>query len=244
MHITNGIVLALFGGLFPAILWLWLWLREDNIHPEPRKRILLAFLYGMLVIPFAFLIQVLINDFILHNQSIHTVLKASPGVAFNAIILWALSEEFVKYIAAYYAALQFKVTDEPIDVMIYLITAALGFAALENTFYILTPIMNGDTLSAFITGNQRFIGSTLLHVASSATLGAFVAFSFFKLKGLRKEYLIAGFVCATTLHALFNLIIIMNEEAAFYAFLGVWIIIILIILLFERVKQIHLNKMQ
>ena len=38
---------AAIGGMLPALFWLWFWLQEDKLHPEPRSRIMLAFLGGM-----------------------------------------------------------------------------------------------------------------------------------------------------------------------------------------------------
>jgi len=39
---------AFVGGLLPALLWLWFWLRED-LHPEPRRILLLTFTAGMVM---------------------------------------------------------------------------------------------------------------------------------------------------------------------------------------------------
>ena len=36
--------LALTFGILPALLWLWFWLHEDRLHPEPRKTIMFMFL--------------------------------------------------------------------------------------------------------------------------------------------------------------------------------------------------------
>ena len=45
------ILFALLGGVLPALLWLWFWLKEDKKRPEPRGLILLAFIAGMLTVP-------------------------------------------------------------------------------------------------------------------------------------------------------------------------------------------------
>ena len=37
------LILAVVAGFFPALAWLWFWLREDSEHPEPRRLIALAF---------------------------------------------------------------------------------------------------------------------------------------------------------------------------------------------------------
>ena len=63
-----------------------------------------------------------------------------------------------------------------------MITAALGFASLENTLFIIKTFSDGGILSGVDIGNMRFIGATLLHTASSAIVGAFMAFSLRKNK--------------------------------------------------------------
>ena len=70
---------------------------------------------------------------------------------------------------------------EPIDAMIYCIVVALGFAALENTFFIMDPLLNGEVTKGLLTGNMRFIGSTLVHIVSSASIG-FAALGLLKMK--------------------------------------------------------------
>jgi len=46
------------------------------------------------------------------------------------------------------------------------------------------------------------------------------------------------------LHSAFNLFIINNAESTFTAFSIVWIIIIIIILIFERVKRIYVERIK
>ena len=88
--------------------------------------------------------------------------------------------------AAYLAALRFRVFDEPLDGVIYLVTAALGFSALENVFFLITPAQGGDLLRTIVTGDLRFIGASLLHTLASATIGVSLALSFYKGVGVRR----------------------------------------------------------
>ena len=51
--------------------------------------------------------------------------------------LWAaLVEEVVKFMAIRFMILNDPEFDEPVDAMIYMITASLGFAAIENILFI------------------------------------------------------------------------------------------------------------
>ena len=57
--------------------------------------------------------------------------------------MWVIIEEVLKYSAALMVVLWHKAVDEPIDVIIYMITIALGFSALENALFIFNPLRDG-----------------------------------------------------------------------------------------------------
>jgi len=122
-----------------------------------------------------------------------------------------------------------------------MITAALGFAAVENFLFLFsTALSSGASSSSFIfTGNLRFLGATLLHVVTSATLGAFIGFSFYKNSNTKKGSLGLGLVAATVLHTLFNFFIIIDEgKNIFGVLVFLWIITTVIIFVFEVVKKV------
>jgi RsiW-degrading membrane proteinase PrsW (M82 family) len=241
MHILNTVLLAILGGILPALAWLSFWLREDE-HPEPKKLIWRSFLFGMCAVPFALVVQFVISFFLTNDQGIQTLFYTNYSLALLSIVLWATCEEYFKYKAAYFGGLKTKDNDEPIDPMIYMITAALGFAALENTLFIFWPLLAGDSTTAFMTGNMRFIGATMLHVATSAIIGIFASFSFYKSKEINRKNLIIGFVIAIALHTVFNSFIIRAEEFTVVGFSIVWLTIVVIIMIFEKVKRIILKN--
>jgi len=214
--------LALAGGILPALFWLWFWLKEDP-HPEPRRVLIATFFGGMLVVGGALVAEYLIS------------LYFSGAIM---LLFWAFSEEFLKYFAAWRIALTKLSFDEPIDALVYLITAALGFASLENILFSLKSFSGTGLLFGFITSNLRFIGATLLHTACSAIVGASIAFCFFH-KEKMKYNVIGGIVLATVLHFAFNYFIIKSGgENILKIFLPLWLGIIIIIFICEKVKRI------
>lgn len=224
----NSLTLALIGGITPTLLWLWFWLHEDMRHPEPRRALFFAFVAGMatvfLVVPF---------------QKISWNFSASITTVF---ILWAIIEEVFKYAVAWIVALRRGVCNEPVDVVIYMIVVALGFAALENTLFLLEPFGAQGLIDGIAVSNVRFIGATLLHVLSSAIVGVFAAFAYYKSKNHKYIYTFVGLIFAITLHALFNLFIIHSIHSVLIPFGIVWIAAALLIVLFERIKRIKLNE--
>lgn len=243
----NGypVLFSLLFGLAPAILWLWFWLQEDESKPEPTRMILKTFVVGGFFVVLAFCLERFIAPsasaignfrLSLSSQEIGPIL-----ITLWPVLAWALIEEIVKYAAAYVAAFRKKFFDEPVDAMIYMITAALGFAAIENFLFLLSTALNDGSISNsfFFTGNLRFLGATLLHVTTSATLGAFIGFSFFKSSTIKKKLLGAGLFTATALHALFNFFIIIDEgKNIFGVLVSLWIAATLIIFVFEIIKKV------
>jgi RsiW-degrading membrane proteinase PrsW (M82 family) len=217
---------ALVGGILPALLWLWFWIQEDKLHPEPRGRIMLAFWGGMVAVLAAYPLE----------RAVHS----AYGLTLTTIILWALIEEVLKLAAACLTALRSKkVYDEPVDAPEYLITAALGFAALENTLFILDPILGGNILQSFQAGNMRFIGASLLHVVCSGILGYCIGREYYKGPGAKWAWRFIGIALAVSLHALFNQFILYdNGSKTFFVFSLVWVAALGVLLLFEKIKKI------
>ena len=84
--------------------------------------------------------------------------------------------------------------------MIYMITAGLGFAAIEN---ILNLIGAGSVIEVFAL---RSIGATLLHALASGILGFHWA----------SGHLIPGIIAATLLHWGFNYLVLIFQNIEIY----------------------------
>ncbi len=216
--------IAILGGVLPSLLWLWFWIREEGDNEEPNSIVSIVFIMGMIgvlcVLPIEKFIQTLISS---HNLQ---------------IIFWAGSEELIKFLAVAVVLLSTEYLSEPMEWPIYLITAALGFAALENTLYLIKPLGMGINTVSLLTGQLRFLGSTLLHTTASGILGIALGISL-HMKWYKKIWhLFVGFILATTLHSVFNFFIIRNGGNDFlkvFAFL--WVVTIIVILLFEKVRR-------
>ncbi len=217
--------IALAGGILPALFWLWFWLRQDSKRPEPTRLILRTFIAGMVVVPLALPLQ-----------------KLALGLFGGAslMVAWVVIEETLKYALALGVILWHKAVDEPIDYVIYMITIALGFAALENALFIWNPLVSGDLSGSIITGNFRFLGATLLHVLASGTIGIFLAFAFYRSDTMKLLAGTFGLCIAIVLHTLFNLFIMdANGETILSIFFTVWLFVIALFLVFEKIKRIR-----
>ncbi len=244
MDLLTSFILAFFGGIFPTFIWLYFWLQEDKKHPEPRSAIIRTFLWGMLAVPVAAIGQFIWNHFFINHADIEFLFHNHYLIAIITLVIWSAIEELLKYIAANKGGLSQKANNEPLDPVVYMITAALGFAALENMFYLFNLIAQGEPiLDVFVTGNIRFIGATMLHVASSAIIGVFMAFAYYKNAEIQSRYLVSGIVWSIILHTIFNSFIIRSDRFTLLGFAAVWLVALYIILMFERIKK-SLNKKQ
>jgi RsiW-degrading membrane proteinase PrsW (M82 family) len=218
-----GLLVAVLGGILPALLWLVVWLMEDRCDPEPKRYIFFCFIAGMIAVPLVLPLEQRVAHYL-----------TGPYL----LAMWATLEELFKFGAAYVAALRFRVFDEPLDGVIYLITAALGFSALENVFFLLTPAADGDLLRTIVTGDLRFIGATLLHTLASATVGVALALSFYKSARVRRLAALGGVILASALHTLFNFFILSSGSGStFMVFLVIWLGIVALLFTIEQVKQ-------
>ena len=225
----HPIIIAPFVGIIPALFWLWFWLKEDP-HAEPHRKLTLCFLGGMLAVIIVLPIQ----------KIIYISSDIPPTWVF---VVWAGLEELMKFAFAFMIALGSNDDDEPVDNIIYMIVVALGFVALENTLFLVNPITSGSVVDTVITVNLRFVGASLLHIMTSSIIGASLGLAFYKTKKIKMLYLASGVILAVTLHTLFNLFIINQpDNGVFLVFGSVWLGIILIMLLFEKIKNIQPAK--
>ena len=211
------------GGLLPAFIWLYFLLQEDANHPEPKRMIALAFIAGMVAVPFAIPLEQ------------YAMITFSGGIP--TLAAWALIEEVLKYIMAAIFILWRPAVDEAPDYVIYLITVALGFAAAENMLFLITPLSNGNIASSIFTGDIRFIGSTLLHVFASAAIGFAFAFSAKSHSVIRTLAASGGLILAIVLHTAFNaLMITQGASTTLAAVFLVWISAVIFFAAFEVLK--------
>ena len=236
-------ILLIFLGFVPSLIWLNFYFRED-CHPEPKSLLTKVFLMGIIVSPLAILLQLLL----VKCEGVSSLKSFCLPFGFlqpNSVefFMWsAFVEELIKFYAIKLVILNNPEFDEPIDALIYMMAAALGFAAIENTLIVFQTHPDGVavTINTLIL---RFIGATLLHALASGLLGYFLAISWF-FQHHRKKLIVIGLLMATLFHFTFN-IVIFSFEGQITALLYTTSLLLgmafLVSILFDRLKDRHPN---
>ena len=220
----NTLIYAILVGLVPAVFWLWFWLKEeDDEQPEPLGLIIVSFITGGIMVLIAIWLEKYSLNFIKDNTT--------------QVVVWATIEELLKFGGVAMIVFGTNIIDEPIDYPVYFITCALGFAAFENVLYLLKLFDGSGTVIGMLTGNLRFLGSTLLHAMASAIIGSALGLSYY-LNRYRGIYLFIGIILAIVLHSVFNFFIMKGSGENFISVFGfLWVIAIINILVFEKLKR-------
>lgn len=194
-----------------------------------------VFIWGMLIAFPAILIE---------NTAIEALRAISlPRLPYIFILYFAgvaATEEILKYLVVYFRVIKrTNQLDEPTDAMIYMIIAALGFAAIENIF-LLAPLFDKNFLDTLGIAFSRFVGATLLHALASAIIGYYLAISLFR-SSKKFSALIPGFTLAILLHGFYNILIIYMEDQFYFIFVVALMLIsaaVLISMFFTNLSKI------
>jgi len=221
-------------GLAPSIIWLLFYLRKD-VHPESNPMIIKIFFYGMLsALPAIFLEIGAFEAFAKLNLPLIylTILNTFIGVA--------LIEEMIKFLVVKEKVLSSAEFDEPIDAMLYMIIAALGFAASENILILLglgSQLFLPQVLEISVL---RFLSATFLHALCSGLVGYFLALSLFETRK-RLKLISLGLLISVALHGLYNFSI-MEIEGSLKFLIPLIILISLAIFLTFGFKRLQKMK--
>jgi protease PrsW len=213
----------IFFSLLVALFWLKWFLKKDKYEKEPERLVFLAFFAGVL----ATIPCVLLESFFRLRDQDSTVLLQNLFLSF----LWVgIVEEFFKYLAVRLTVYRSKEFNEVMDGMVYMASAALGFAAAENVGYMLG--------FGYAVGFPRAILSYLAHISFSAILGFYMGKS--KIEA-RKNLIWAGFALAISLHWLYNAFLVAGtaKSSGSFLLLGlmVWVFGLILTLILVKKAQ-------
>ena len=124
--------IPILAALLPAVL-LWIYVWRMDPQKEPAKQLAKAVLWGMAIcIPVAFFEAGIMEAFFGSTEEPTTV----GGAAAQAFIVAALPEEGFKLLVLWLVLRKNPYFDEHFDGIVYAVCVGLGFAAVENIFYV------------------------------------------------------------------------------------------------------------
>ena len=186
-----GFVLVSFT---PGLFWLWFYLRRDSYQPAHPRLIAPTFGLGCLAtIPAA------IIEFVVLGESFLEEGAGLAAIAPGMLLVVGPVEEVCKFLAVRLKAYRSLYFDEPIDGLVYAAAASLGFASVENLFYVLEF---GPAIMLI-----RAPVSTLAHLVFGCIWG--YALGLHHASGGRRTLLVIGALALGSLtHAVFNILAI------------------------------------
>ncbi|MCM3566766.1 glutamic-type intramembrane protease PrsW [Neobacillus mesonae] len=178
----------LSAGIAPGLALLSYFYLKDEYEPEPVSLVLRTFLYGaLLVFPIMF---------IQHVFETENLVKSD---LFDAFFSTGFLEEFFKWFLLFYAIYQHVEFDEPFDGIVYGVAVSLGFATVENIFYLVA------------NGVEHAMSRALLPVSSHALFGVIMGFYLGKAKfteGSKIKWLLLSLILPFVLHGFYDFILL------------------------------------
>ncbi len=153
--------------ILPSILIISFFVYSDKFK-EPQGEIIKVFLYGILITIPAFFLNTVISEFFYSNT------RVSPGLI-TSFLTAAPVEEGLKLLVLYHLVYKMKDFNESIDGIVYGVTVSLGFATLENFYYVYMLADHFNTTSMYLAVVRSFSA-----VPAHAVFGVFMGYFFMK----------------------------------------------------------------
>ena len=192
--------------IIPAVLWILYFNKKDKGEKEPARLLILAACLGALaVIPAAFLelffTRNIIPFFFSDLKDVSTsIISNSPALFINLFVV-SVIEEILKFLSIRLTIYNSRYFNEISDGIIYIVAAALGFAAFENFLYFLN--FGNDIIFA------RSLFTPLFHASASAIVGHYLGLAKWDKKYRKKVHL--ALIYSIILHFVYNSLVFFSQ---------------------------------
>ncbi len=213
--------------ILPSLIILFFFISSDKFK-EPTKSIIKVFVFGILITLPAYFLNTALGDYFYSrtNASEHLI---------GSFLTAAPLEEGLKFLVLYFLVYKMKDFNEPLDGIVYGVCVSLGFATLEN-FYYVYAIDWGDTTTPMAVAYIRAFSAVPMH----ALAGCFMGYFFMKYAFVsRKDNLFFCYFIPFLIHGFYNLFAGINYFALYALLIIGWLIIFKI---FSDLKKIQKTK--
>lgn len=203
------ILLILVAALLPVYLLFKYMKAQDSAQPEPKEWLRKGIWYGVL----SAVLVLIGHAFIPDSQMLYPEYKGSVfGAMLEALYDAALPEEAAKLLMLWLLLRKNPYFDEHLDGIVYATCIGLGFAGLENIFYLMS---NFDNLLSVAISRALF--AVPGHFFFAVVMGYFYSLAHFSRVSNRnkKVYMVMAYLVPVLLHATYDGILMVSEVAQF-----------------------------
>ena len=212
--------------ILPSILIVLFFVTSDRFK-EPTKEIIKVFFLGILITIPAYFLNTYLSE-------IWYSTNASEGLI-SSFLTAAPVEEGLKLSVLYFFVYKMKDFNEPLDGIVYGVTVSLGFATLENIYYVYLLADYFETTSMTLAILRSFSA-----IPAHAVFGVFMGYFFMKYAFIKKgDNLIFAFLIPFVLHGCYNLFTSSNFIISLILIIISWIIALR---MFARLKKTQKTK--
>ncbi len=189
-----------------SFFWIYFFWKQDKYEKEPIGQVLIVFLLSAFL-TFPVIIPESIGERLFPFRDENGIIPTNLVNLFIYLVIFVgLVEELAKFIPVRFYIFRKKDFNEPMDGLVYASVSAMGFAFVENIFYILSGFAN-STQEGITMSVARIISSPV-HIIFASYWG--IELGLYKNHPERKGKVIKGFLIASFLHGLYD----------FFAYIG------------------------
>lgn len=222
------IYLVILTAITPAAWLLWTIYRKDSEQPEPAKWLVKAFIYGVLSVFLSFVISIptsMMLGWDIDKQTYSSFLEAIT----DSFLFTAIPEELAKLFMLWLLLRKNPFFDEHFDGIVYAVCIGLGFAALENVFYLFGGMEDWSWIS---TGIMRAFISVPAHYFFAILMGYYYSIYHFGIdRSIKAKIMILA--APVIVHGIFDAILFSMQVSESLSGL----IMILFIVFFTKLKK-------
>jgi RsiW-degrading membrane proteinase PrsW (M82 family) len=190
--------------LAPAILLMVYVYFRDRYEKEPISLILRGMLLGVIVI---FPVGVIEN----YLTGLGLSLDKIPKAAYDGFIVAGATEEAFKYLMVFILVWRNPNFNEKFDGIVYAVSVALGFAAIENLFYVFSN-------NSMQVGLLRAFTAVPGHTIFGVVMGFYLGLARFDPLS-RRKWLLRAFMVPWLLHGVYDFLLMSGHPVLLLVFI-------------------------
>ena len=191
--------------LAPAILLMMYIYFRDKYEKEPVKLILKGILLGAVII---FPVGIIENYIIGFGQDMGRISKA----AWDGFVVAGATEEAFKFLAVFILIWRNRNFNEKFDGIVYAVSVSLGFAAIENLFYVFS---NANSMQV---GLLRAFTAVPGHSFFGIVMGFYLGLARFD-RRKRSKYIRRAFTVPWLLHGIYDFLLMSGHPLLLLVFI-------------------------